>query len=85
MTADFRLELVLIPASDVGRAKRFHVEQAGFGLLVDGGADLPEQRIVQVTAPGRRARSGSAPRSPPPRPARSRDHRASETRDHSLG
>jgi hypothetical protein len=41
MTADLTLELVLIPVSHAGRAKRFYVEQAGFGLLLDGSADLP--------------------------------------------
>jgi catechol 2,3-dioxygenase-like lactoylglutathione lyase family enzyme len=52
MIVDFKLELVLIPVSDPDRAKRFYVEQAGFGLLVDGGTGLPGQRIVQVTPPG---------------------------------
>src|SRR6266487_6222982 len=48
---DFRLELVLIPVSDVDRAKRFYTEQAGFGLLVDTPVG-DEMRIVQVTPPG---------------------------------
>jgi catechol 2,3-dioxygenase-like lactoylglutathione lyase family enzyme len=52
MTVDYKLELVLIPVSDVDRAKRFYVEQAGFDLLVDGGTGLPGQRVVQVTPPG---------------------------------
>jgi predicted enzyme related to lactoylglutathione lyase len=29
---DYKLELVLIPVSDVDRAKKFYVEQAGFDL-----------------------------------------------------
>ncbi len=49
---DFRLELVLIPVADADRAKKFYVEQAGFGLLVDGPTGLPGQRVVQVTPPG---------------------------------
>ena len=49
---DYRLELVLIPVSDVDRAKRFYVEQAGFDLLVDTPTGLPGQRVVQVTPPG---------------------------------
>lgn len=49
---DYGLELVLIPVSDVDRAKRFYVEQAGFGLLVDTPTGLPGQRVVQVTPPG---------------------------------
>jgi catechol 2,3-dioxygenase-like lactoylglutathione lyase family enzyme len=49
---DYRLELVLIPVSDVDRAKRFYVDQAGFDLLVDTPTGLPGQRVVQVTPPG---------------------------------
>jgi hypothetical protein len=32
---DLRLELVLVPVSDVDRAKRFYVEKVGFQLDVD--------------------------------------------------
>src|SRR5262249_62163401 len=49
---DYRLELVLIPVSDVDRAKRFYVEQAGFDLLVDTPTGLPGPRVVQVAPPG---------------------------------
>jgi hypothetical protein len=52
MAVDFKLELVWIPVSDVDRAKRFYLEQAGFDLLVDIPNGLPGQRIVQVTPPG---------------------------------
>jgi catechol 2,3-dioxygenase-like lactoylglutathione lyase family enzyme len=52
MAVDFELELVWIPVSDVDRAKRFYLEQAGFDLLVDIPDGLPGQRIVQVTPPG---------------------------------
>jgi catechol 2,3-dioxygenase-like lactoylglutathione lyase family enzyme len=52
MAVDFELELVWIPVSDVDRAKRFYLEQAGFGLLVDIPDGLPGHRIVQVTPPG---------------------------------
>jgi catechol 2,3-dioxygenase-like lactoylglutathione lyase family enzyme len=52
MVVDFELELVWIPVSDVDRAKRFYLEQAGFDLLVDIPNGLPGQRIVQVTPPG---------------------------------
>jgi catechol 2,3-dioxygenase-like lactoylglutathione lyase family enzyme len=52
MTLDYKLELVLIPVSDIDRAKTFYVEQAGFDLLVDTPTGLPGQRVVQVTAPG---------------------------------
>jgi catechol 2,3-dioxygenase-like lactoylglutathione lyase family enzyme len=52
MVVDFELELVWIPVSDVDRAKRFYLEQAGFDLLVDIPDGLPGHRIVQVTPPG---------------------------------
>ncbi len=46
-----KLELVLVPVSDVDRAKAFYTEQCGFDLLVDTpvGENI---RIVQVTPPG---------------------------------
>lgn len=48
---DFRLELVLIPVTDVDRAKSFYVEQVGFALDVDH--QVNEQfRVVQMTPPG---------------------------------
>jgi len=48
---DFKLELVLIPVSDVDRAKAFYTEQAGFRLDVD---TTPSEgfRVVQLTPPG---------------------------------
>jgi catechol 2,3-dioxygenase-like lactoylglutathione lyase family enzyme len=48
---DWKLELVIVPVSDVDRAKTFYVEQVGFALDVDvsPGDDL---RIVQLTPPG---------------------------------
>jgi catechol 2,3-dioxygenase-like lactoylglutathione lyase family enzyme len=52
MTVDFKLELMWIPVSDVDRARRFYLEQAGFSLLVDIQNGVPGQRIVQVTPPG---------------------------------
>jgi catechol 2,3-dioxygenase-like lactoylglutathione lyase family enzyme len=48
---DFKLELVLIPVSDVDRAKAFYVEQAGFDLLVDTPVG-PDMRVVQLTPRG---------------------------------
>jgi hypothetical protein len=32
---EYKLELVLVPVTDVDRAKSFYLEQAGFALLVD--------------------------------------------------
>jgi catechol 2,3-dioxygenase-like lactoylglutathione lyase family enzyme len=48
---DLRLELVLIPVSDVDRAKAFYVEKVGFGLDVDSQVS-DEVRVVQMTPPG---------------------------------
>ena len=48
---DFKLELVLIPVSDVDRAKEFYVEKCGFQLDVDHQPN-EEFRVVQITPPG---------------------------------
>ena len=48
---DFKLELVLIPVSDVDRAKAFYVESCGFNLDVDHQPN-DEFRVVQFTPPG---------------------------------
>ena len=48
---DFKLELIVLPVSDVDRAKAFYSEQAGFRVDVDhrAGEDF---RVVQLTPPG---------------------------------
>jgi catechol 2,3-dioxygenase-like lactoylglutathione lyase family enzyme len=48
---DFKLELLIVPVSDVDRAKTFYIERAGFHLDVDhrAGEDF---RVVQLTPPG---------------------------------
>jgi catechol 2,3-dioxygenase-like lactoylglutathione lyase family enzyme len=48
---DFKLELVLIPVSDVDRAKTFYTDKAGFGLHVDHRAG-DDFRVVQLDPPG---------------------------------
>ena len=48
---DFKLELVLIPVTDVDRAKQFYVEKCGFTLDVDH-APNDDFRVVQITPPG---------------------------------
>jgi catechol 2,3-dioxygenase-like lactoylglutathione lyase family enzyme len=48
---DLKLELILIPVSDVDRAKAFYVENVGFNLDVDHQAS-EEFRVVQMTPPG---------------------------------
>jgi catechol 2,3-dioxygenase-like lactoylglutathione lyase family enzyme len=48
---DYKLELVLIPVSDVDRAKAFYTEQLGFALDVDT-TPVEGFRVVQLTPPG---------------------------------
>jgi len=48
---DFKLELVVVPVSDVDRAKEFYTERAGFTLDVDHRAG-ESFRVVQMTPPG---------------------------------
>jgi len=46
-----KLELVLIPVTDVDRAKAFYMDRAGFALEVD--TEVGERmRVVQLTPPG---------------------------------
>jgi catechol 2,3-dioxygenase-like lactoylglutathione lyase family enzyme len=47
---DWRLEVVVLPVSDVDRAKEFYAEQLGFP--VDHDTVRGDMRIVQVTPPG---------------------------------
>ncbi len=48
---DWKLEVVVVPVSDVDRAKRFYAEQLGFGVDVDHSPN-PDFRVVQLTPPG---------------------------------
>jgi catechol 2,3-dioxygenase-like lactoylglutathione lyase family enzyme len=48
---DFRLELVIIPVTDVDRAKAFYSERCGFAVDVDHSAG-DSFRVVQLTPPG---------------------------------
>jgi catechol 2,3-dioxygenase-like lactoylglutathione lyase family enzyme len=48
---DWTLELVVVPVSDVDRAKAFYVDQLGFALDVDMTSG-PDFRVVQLTPPG---------------------------------
>jgi catechol 2,3-dioxygenase-like lactoylglutathione lyase family enzyme len=48
---DWKLELVMVPVSDVDRAKTFYTEKAGFNLDVDHRAG-EEFRVVQMTPRG---------------------------------
>lgn len=49
--ADMRLELVLLPVSDVDAAKEFYVDKVGFVLDVDH-QPSDDFRVVQMTPPG---------------------------------
>jgi predicted enzyme related to lactoylglutathione lyase len=48
---DLKLELVVIPVSDVDRAKTFYNEKVGFSEDVDTRVS-DEMRVVQLTPPG---------------------------------
>jgi catechol 2,3-dioxygenase-like lactoylglutathione lyase family enzyme len=48
---DYRLEVVVVPVSDVDRAKEFYAERMGFN--VDHDSEPAEgMRVVQLTPPG---------------------------------
>jgi catechol 2,3-dioxygenase-like lactoylglutathione lyase family enzyme len=48
---DWKLEVVVVPVSDVDRAKRFYSEQLGF--VVDTDTRISDTfRVVQLTPPG---------------------------------
>jgi predicted enzyme related to lactoylglutathione lyase len=51
VTEQLRLELVVVPVSDVDRAKAFYVDQVGFSCDVDF-APNEHFRVVQLTPPG---------------------------------
>jgi catechol 2,3-dioxygenase-like lactoylglutathione lyase family enzyme len=48
---DWKLELVMVPVSDVDRAKSFYTEKVGFNADYDHTVN-PELRFVQLTPPG---------------------------------
>jgi len=48
---DWTLELVVVPVTDVDRAKAFYVEKLGFNLDVDTNVE-GAFRVVQLTPPG---------------------------------
>jgi catechol 2,3-dioxygenase-like lactoylglutathione lyase family enzyme len=51
MSVEFRLEVVVVPVSDVDRAKRFYGENCGFTVDHDH-TGSPGMRVVQLTPPG---------------------------------
>jgi catechol 2,3-dioxygenase-like lactoylglutathione lyase family enzyme len=48
---DWKLELIVVPVTDVDRAKAFYADQLGFIVDVDDSPG-PDVRIVQLTPPG---------------------------------
>lgn len=50
-SVDFRLEVVVVPVSDVERSKAFYSEQLGFDVDVDRQVS-EKMRVVQLTPPG---------------------------------
>jgi catechol 2,3-dioxygenase-like lactoylglutathione lyase family enzyme len=48
---DWKLEVVVLPVTDIERAKRFYTEQVGFNCDVDHRAG-EQFRVVQLTPPG---------------------------------
>lgn len=48
---EWKLEVVVVPVADVGRAKRFYSEQLGFNVDVDRRMS-DTFRVVQLTPPG---------------------------------
>ena len=48
---DIKLEVVVIPVTDVDRAKAFYADGCGFNVDVDS-APSPAFRVVQLTPPG---------------------------------
>ena len=48
---DYKLEVVVVPVSDVDRAKAFYAEQLGFDVDHDTQISA-ERRVVQLTPPG---------------------------------
>ena len=48
---EYKLELVIVPVSDVDRAKAFYSDQVGFVVDVDAQPN-EDFRVVQLTPPG---------------------------------
>jgi catechol 2,3-dioxygenase-like lactoylglutathione lyase family enzyme len=60
---DWKLELVVVPVTDVERAKRFYSEQVGFAVDHDTRVD-DRMHIVQLTRPAWRSAGSSTTRAP---------------------
>jgi catechol 2,3-dioxygenase-like lactoylglutathione lyase family enzyme len=49
---DYTLEVIVVPVSDVDRAKAFYTEKMGFSMDHDHDRDHGPVRVVQLTPPG---------------------------------
>jgi catechol 2,3-dioxygenase-like lactoylglutathione lyase family enzyme len=49
---NWTLEVILVPVTDVERAKKFYAEQVGFNVDFDSSFSGSISRIVQLTPPG---------------------------------
>jgi len=48
---DWKLEIVVVPVTDVDRAKQFYIDKLGFNLDTDV-QPTEQMRVVQLTPPG---------------------------------
>ena len=48
---DYKLEVIVLPVTDVERAKTFYVDKLGFRLDADT-VPMPDFRVVHMTPPG---------------------------------
>jgi hypothetical protein len=65
---DWKLEVIVVPVADVGRAKRFYSAKAGF--VVDHDTQVSDNvRVVQLTPPGSACSISCGGRQVPGRPA----------------
>ena len=48
---DWKLEVVVVPVTDIDRAKEFYLAKLGFGLDADT-QPTPDMRVVHMTPPG---------------------------------
>ena len=48
---DWKIEVIVVPVTDIDRAKAFYSERLGFHVDVDD-SPSPDVRIVQMTPPG---------------------------------
>jgi catechol 2,3-dioxygenase-like lactoylglutathione lyase family enzyme len=62
---EWKLEVVVVPVSDVDRAKAFYSEKCGFNVDVDTGAGS-NFRVVQFTPPGSACSLAIGPRNAEP-------------------